>query len=187
MRHTAPKLRGHGGISFSWHLRVLVISDIGPIIFRHHEPTNLKTTFAILGLIGFLASAIAHVVTFFGIDPSYYVPWIWVLHAGIFVALLPLARKTVQPNVQWPLPRWSKFLLGGLLVYALVSLVLFLRSTGTPDVWNGRYVLHSHGHLIRELSEREYHFERASMLRGFSGLWMMFYLFPTLDFWYSKK
>src|SRR5436309_14694133 len=70
MRHTAPKLRGHGGISFSWHLGVLVISDIGPIIFRHHEPTNLKTTFAILGLIGFLASAIAHVVTFFGIDPS---------------------------------------------------------------------------------------------------------------------
>ena len=63
-------LRGHGGISFSWHLGVLVISDIGPIIFRHHEPTNLKTTFAILGLIGFLASAIAHVVTFFGIDPS---------------------------------------------------------------------------------------------------------------------
>jgi hypothetical protein len=147
----------------------------------------LKTTLAIIGLVGFIASAAVHVVALVGIDASYYIPWIWVLHGGIFLALLPIAEKSIQPNVQWPLPRWSKILLGGLLVYVIVSLVLFLRSTGTPDIWNGRYVLHSHGHLIRELSDREYHLERASMLRGFSALWMVFYLFPTLDFWYSKK
>ena len=132
-------------------------------------------------------SAVVHLVTLFGIDASYYFPLIWVLHGGIFVALWPIAGKTVQPNVQWPLPRWSKLLLVGLLVYGLISLVLFLRLTGTPDIWNGKYVLHSHGHLIRELSARDYHLERARRFRGFSGLWMMFYLFPTLDYWYSKK
>jgi hypothetical protein len=147
----------------------------------------LKTTLAVLGLVGFVASAVVHVVTLLGIDASYYVPWIWILHGGIFVGLLPIARKTVQPNVQWPLPRWSKLLLGGLLVYGFVNLLLFLASTGTADVSNGRYVLQSHGHLIRELSEREYHLERAHMFRAFSALWMMFYLFPALDSWYSKK
>jgi hypothetical protein len=147
----------------------------------------LRTTFVIVGLVGFIASAVVHVVTLFGIDAAYYLPWIWVLHGGIFVALWPIARKTVQPSVQWPLPRWSKFLLAGLFVYGFINLILFLRTTGTADIWNGKYVLQSHGHLIRELSERDYHLERARMFRGFSGLWMMFYLFPTIDFWFSKK
>ena len=147
----------------------------------------MKTTFAIVGLVGFLVSAAVHLFTLLGTDASYYFPWIWVLHGGIFMALWPIAGKTVQPNVQWPLPRWSTLLLAGFLVYGLISFMLFLRSTGTPDIWNGKYVLHSHGQLIRELSEGDYRLERARMFRGFSGLWMMFYLFTTLDFWYSKK
>jgi hypothetical protein len=147
----------------------------------------VKTTFAIVGLVGFIASAVVHVVSLFGIDASYYIPWIWVLHGGIFVALWPIAGKTIQRNRPWPLPRWAKILLGALFIYGFINLILDLRSTGTPDLLNGTYVLQSHGRVIRELSERDYHLERARMFRGFSGLWMIFYLFPTLDFWYSKK
>jgi len=56
-----------------------------------------------------------------------------------------------------------------------------------PDVRDGKYVLHNHGQVIRELSENEYEWQKAYILRGFSGHWMAFYLVPAIVFWYRGK
>ena len=70
--------------------------------------------------------------------------------------------------------------------YVLVNGTLeFIRALGgTPDIWDGRFVLHQHGTFVRELSGEEYHIEQAHVLRGFSGHWMIFYLLPALYSWY---
>ena len=86
------------------------------------------------------------------------------------------------------MPLRAKTTIALLIAYAVVNFLLFflLSSGGTPDIWDGKYVLHSHGNLIRELSEREYHLQQAYVLRGFSGHWMIFYLSPALYSWYRS-
>lgn len=61
-------------------------------------------------------------------------------------------------------------------VYGLLNFVIFmsLNEGGGPQIRDGKYVLTSHGKLIRELTEEEYHQQRAYVVRGFSGHWMLF-------------
>lgn len=64
-----------------------------------------------------------------------------------------------------------------LFIYTGVNFVLFIISSleGSPDMINDKFVLQSHGTIIRELSEVEYLKLRANEVRGFSGHWMVFY------------
>ena len=147
----------------------------------------MRTFFSIFAWVGFLASLLVHSLTFFGVYAGDYVPWVWVLHIGCFVALIPLFKKNLWRDVLASMPRWATSLAVLLMVYAVVNFFLsFVLSEGgaNPDVWDGKYVLQSHGKLVRELSEREYHLQLAYQLRGFSGHWMIFYLLPALFSWY---
>jgi hypothetical protein len=87
-----------------------------------------------------------------------------------------------------PMPRWARYTAKVFFAYAIINFALFffLSRGGTPDVRDGKYVLHNHGTVIRELSEDEYELQNAYILRGFSGHWMIFYLIPALYFWYRK-
>ena len=87
-----------------------------------------------------------------------------------------------------PMPIWARYVVKAFLAYALINfaLFLFLSKGGVPEVREGKYVLHNHGAVIRELSEDEYELQQAYVLRGFSGHWMVFYLIPALYFWYRR-
>jgi hypothetical protein len=50
-------------------------------------------------------------------------------------------------------------------------------SGGSPSEQNGLFVMESHGRITRVLTAEEYHRQRAYLVRGFSGHWMLFYLF----------
>ena len=50
---------------------------------------------------------------------------------------------------------------------------------GVPDIWEGQYVLHNHGTLIRNITEQEYTAYKAAEVRGFSGHWLAFYGIAT--------
>jgi hypothetical protein len=149
----------------------------------------MKMFLSIFALVGFLASLLVHSLTFLGISAAEYVPWVWMLHVGIFVAVIPLIGKDVRRDLVNRKPRWVQAVLIFFIAYAVINFILFfwLSQGGTPDIWDGKYVLHSHGKLIRELSEREYHLQQAYVLRGFSGHWMIFYLLPVLNFWCPDK
>jgi hypothetical protein len=149
----------------------------------------VRTFFSIFAWVGFFASVLVHFITFVGINAADYVPWVWVLHVGCFIAIIPLFRKNLWRDVIALMPRWAQFMLVVFMAYAVVNFVLsFVLSEGggTPDIWDGRYVLHIHGNLVRELSEKEYHLQLAYVLRGFSGHWMIFYLLPALYSWYRN-
>ena len=142
---------------------------------------------------GFVASLTVHLATFFGINSAKYIPWVWVLHLGIFVAMIPLLIAQYKYKEGWPtlfrrLPRWAKITLPVFFGYALINFGMFFILSGgaSPDVRDGKYVLHKHGQIIRELSEQEYDMQQAYVLRGFSGHWMVFYLVSALYCGYRK-
>ena len=166
----------------------------------------MRRAFSIFAFTGFLISLIVHLTTFFGIDPAKHVPWVWVLHLGIFIAFIPMLLTAINLNSGsqgalpsprkkdfWSkflatLPRWVRYTIKAFFAYAIINFAVFffLSKGGVPDVRDGKYVLHNHGDVIRELTEDEYQLQNAYVLRGFSGHWMIFYLIPALYFWYRK-
>ena len=115
-------------------------------------------------------------------------PWVWLLHLGIFIAIIPLIKKDLWRDFFARLPLWAKTVVVLFAVYAMVNIVLFfaLSQGGSPEVRDGVYVLQNHRTVIRELSEAEYHAQERYALRGFSGHWMIFYMLPALYSWYRK-
>jgi hypothetical protein len=53
---------------------------------------------------------------------------------------------------------------------------------GKADLIGGQYVLTLHGRVLAQVSELEYHLHRAYEVRLFSGLWLIFYMAPSLYF-----
>jgi hypothetical protein len=156
----------------------------------------LRRAYSIFALAGFFLSLFVHLSTFFGIDPSKHIPWVWVLHLGIFVVFIPMffiqglmPKKDLWNKIFATIPRWARYTIKAFFAYALINFALFflLSKGGVPDVRDGKYVLHNHGQVIRELSENEYELQKAYVLRGFSGHWMVFYLVPAIVFWYRRK
>lgn len=146
----------------------------------------MRTVFSIFAFVGFFASILVHSLTCFRVDVSAHVPWVWALHLGCFIAIIPLIGKDLWRRVIIPLPVWAKSMAAVFAAYVFINggLAFIHALGGTPDIWDGRFVLHQHGTFVRELSDAEYHVEQAYVLRGFSGHWMIFYLLPALYSWY---
>ena len=130
----------------------------------------MRRAFSIFALVGFFSSLLVHLSTFFGIDPSKHVPWVWVLHLGIFVVFFPMVfvqglkpKKDFWRNIFAAMPRWARYTIKAFFAYAIINFALFffLSRDGVPDVRDGKYVLHNHGQVIRELSEDEYELQKA--------------------------
>ena len=108
-------------------------------------------------------------------------------------ALLPsfrLSEKTFGATLSLLCHYGQKTLVVFFMAYAVLNFVLsFVLSEGgaNPDIWDGKYVLQSHGKLVRELSEPEYHLQLAYLLRGFSGHWMLFLFFARDLFLVPKR
>lgn len=99
------------------------------------------------------------------------------------------SRKNFWNKVFAAIPRWARYTIKAFFAYAIINfaLFLFLSRGGVPDVRDGKYVLHNHGQVIRELSEKEYEWQKAYVVRGFSGHWMIFYLVSAIVFWYRDE
>jgi hypothetical protein len=158
--------------------------------------------FSLFAFLGFGTSLIVHLITFLGFNVSQYVPWVWVLHLGIFVVYFPMMFAPVMWGFRrhfWrrffaPMPPLARYMGYGFFAYAIINFVIFFAFTkeGSPDIREGKYILHTDGRVenqrvIRELSKEEYDLRMDRILRGFSGHWMIFYLIPALYFWFPRK
>lgn len=132
-----------------------------------------------------LISMVVHGSTFLGNDPMEVIPgvmWITLLIFPLFIAALAYvtkigaARHIKIDKVIAYCPLWLRVMTGMFFVYALVNFAIVgvLSEGGGPHKRAGRFVLQSHGRIIRELTEEEYHQHRAYVVRGFSGHWMLF-------------
>jgi hypothetical protein len=145
-----------------------------------------------IAAIGFVIALFVHGMTFAQVDVQTDYPLVWLLHLGCFLVFIPFVfatRSEFGPKPSFSqfraaLPGWAGVLLICVFAYAIVNFgLLFLHTEGgSPSESNGAFVLQSHGKVIRQLTEAEYHLQRAYIIRGFSGHWLVFYLVPALYF-----
>ena len=145
----------------------------------------IKKTIIIIAVIGLMVSAILHLSTFFGVNPMQELPCIWIFHIMVFVVWSPMVSllSKNKRNDSWKIatrnvPRWIKIMALFLFIYALFNFFFtsfILNDSGVPSELNGKKVLHSHGNIIKELTDEEYEKHSAYGIRGFSGHWMLFY------------
>lgn len=159
--------------------------------------TKFLFWFAVLGwTVGFFA----HLFSIGNVDVSVYVPYVWLLHLGLFIVWIPTVRimdknmefkaerQTGMPFIFDPfgffrvhfkqVPIWLTIIAIAGLFYAIVNLlVLFGSYQGAADVKDGQYVLHNHGYVIRNMTKLEYDQYKANEMRFFSAIWLAFYGF----------
>jgi hypothetical protein len=117
-------------------------------------------------------------------------PWVWVLHIGIFFVWIPAIRelKRYQASqrkrrifdiyrlIFLNTPAWLAYIAVGSFIYMVInSFVYILTPHGSPGIINGQWVLHNHGHIVKALTEYEYHDAEAGVIRFYSGGWLGFY------------
>ena len=147
---------------------------------------------------GWVLGLIVHLLSLADVDITEKAPFVWGLHVGIFVvwfpAILELKNneelKTYQHSgilkrmnpfgffkiIFKQTPAWLSIIAIGCFFYAIINFMLFMTSQpGVPDIKDGQYILQNHGHLIKTLTEQEYHHYQANTVRGFSGHWLAFY------------
>lgn len=158
----------------------------------------MKKNLFYFAVTGWTLGLIVHLLSVADVDVTAKVPFVWVLHIGIFVvwipAILELRKneelKAYQQNGRRnktnpfevvkimfsKAPTWLTVIAIGGFFYAFVNFMLFMNaSIGSVDIKDGQYILHNHGQLIKTLTEQEYHHVKANEVRGFSGHWLAFY------------
>lgn len=134
----------------------------------------------------FLISLLVHILAIFQITVISRFP-VFILHVltiGVcFIAFFQLRSKE-GPNIDLAKYfkekfsgklNWVPILLVLLFIYNFINFFLgFSNYVGTPDIWDGKYVLHDHGSLIREITEKEYRLERTKEIKMFSSFWVLF-------------
>jgi hypothetical protein len=144
----------------------------------------LLVAWIILAGAVFVVSLATHFSTFAPIDPLDVVPYLMFVHVAIFPpfgAAIWYAKgvgggRKEGFSVVKHAPMWLRILTVALVVYAFANfpLMLIRNEGGNPDKRGSQYLLTSHGKVLRELSEDEYHGKRAYLVRGVSGHWMLF-------------
>lgn len=137
---------------------------------------------AAIAIAGFFVCLAAHMATFFGINPEHEFPPTKWLGFIIFAVWIPVVKIGVDLKKQKGelgvlmrlyAPKWMIVTTIFFFVYGIV--VLFFEHRGVPNIINGQKVLHSHGTVIRTLTDQEYETELILVVRKFSETWLVFY------------
>jgi hypothetical protein len=177
-------------------------ASIGAVLFRcpkmfrgtgtQRFPAQLETQELLLAWICFTAALFfvclgVHASTFLGIDPMAKWPGVMFLHLAAFLAFGVAAYYVRRDGTKDGLnrlfksaPGWLKIIAVTCFAYTIVNGVMFgfLTGGGVPHKRDGKYFLESHGKVIREINQTEYHQYRAYVVRGFSSVWMLFGVGP---------
>lgn len=150
----------------------------------------------IFSLLGFCVALVVHgaAIVESNIAKS---NWLYVLHGAVFVAFAPfvicisLGRTKENPfrGLTQYVPGKAIAIGVLLLIYIWINFIVFMAKSdgGVPDIWEGAYVLHNHGKLLKNISEAEYIGYKSNQLRGFSGHWLAFFYMPMVYFYFRAK
>lgn len=148
----------------------------------------MNALFGYTALCGFVISLAIHFAAIAGIDLAHRFPPVWGMHVGMFVVFVPfvltsqkaLGRRPSLSQLRAAFPAWALILGAGLMIYVMFNFLFFMASAGngSPELIDGKYVLQYRGKFIRDSSAAEFAAIGANMLRGFSGIWLLFYYWP---------
>jgi hypothetical protein len=150
----------------------------------------LSRTLGVIAALGFLASAIVHVATFWDISAQTHSVPTWPLHLGVFVVFAPavvvVSQATQGQRIASLTAGYPPAAFAGaafLTFYThTVGLVSLVTSGGAPRETIYGYQLVNRGQFIRDLTRSEFLHLHALNERGFSAVWMLFYGLSAL-FW----
>lgn len=153
--------------------------------------------FYYLSLLLLLLATIVHLFALSGVDVESKIGFVWLLHVGIFAAFFPallsiFANEKMIENGQKVrgfkmlkvifehTPTWLCWLVAATYTYAIFTFLFFSNGAGgSPEIVDGNYVLQNRNGIVRTLTEIEYHDIKASILKGFSASWLIFYSFAV--------
>lgn len=134
-----------------------------------------------MAVLGFCLSLLAHVLTFWGINPLQRLPVGCLLLVILSLALLPPLRRTwlkedTNQTASTAVP-WAALLVVGLILYIIFTgyYVNVLDEGGNPHEINGKYYLLMHGSVIRELTKQEYQQHLTNLPRLLSSVFLLYY------------
>lgn len=159
----------------------------------------MNKVFGTIALFVLVCSLLVHASTFVpSLTPASNV--VFVLHGLAILCFFPMVMtlsrfKKEYPDIFTRLNFWKhlslfipvplRFLCQAAMVYAFVNFMLCVGSFegGTPrEAVPGQWELQNKGRTIRKITAAEAQAHEARMLRGFSGHWIVFSLFPAVFF-----
>ena len=149
-----------------------------------------------LATLGFVASAVLHLVTFTTLVPPPRDVVALALFGGAFVplvAMLVRLRKASAGPARWRavvalVPPGIRTLIVGVVLYTLMNLVLSLSLTGgttTEAIGDKRYLVEAGRR--EEISSEEYEMHRRLTIRLLTGHLLLFYLVPLTYFRFADS
>lgn len=156
-----------------------------------------KRPVALISVVAVLVCAFAYVSSFYA--PSEKIPLGWSVLAfgGIFVNIVSIYLvefpNAVRGRVTWrqlhrDTPRWGSNceIALGVLAIAHFLWLLKLIGGGAPTIMGGKFVLDSHGQILRSLTESEYLALRSLWLRCFVFGCGAIYFSIALYWWFHR-
>jgi hypothetical protein len=139
--------------------------------------------------LGFLAALYIFVASFFGLTMDPFEPQGLLIFLGIVVIAVPKAIVDRGPRWVSPFdgkPRWALRSMQVLFVLFVGLFIAFLvlGHGAFPKIFNGEYVLDSHGKIVGYLSARDYFFLKGWELRLFASGWMTVYFALMVHWWF---
>jgi hypothetical protein len=155
----------------------------------------MKKVLFFLALIGWTLALMVYIVSLIGVDIADKIPFIWLIHVGVFIVWLPtvlLMRKNeeikqantlkrMNPVDMFKImfkgtPTWLVYIAIGGFAYGIIHFLFFMSlGIGVTGIIDGQYVLHNHGDVIKTLTEGEYHQYKAKEMKLASGQSIIFY------------
>lgn len=172
----------------------------------------MKKLIFILAFTGWILSLTVHLLALADVDVEARYPFVFLLHIGAIAIMWPVVlemkkneefkayqqsglRNRLNPFAYFKIvfkqtpPVVAAIAIAGFF-YAIVnfSLFFFTSEFGVAEFKDGQYILQNHGHLIKTLTEQEYHHYKANQVRGFSGHWIAFFgVAAAFMFPFSRK
>jgi hypothetical protein len=153
--------------------------------------SNTRKAFASLSMCGFAAGMLAYILSFLAVPVESVYPWMGLLCAGMMMLFLPIFILE-YPNSRSPtffynefargMPKWVAPCEWILALVALAQVIWFALHSGlgVPAHQEAQYVIESHGHVLKVISEAEYLALEEAGLRMFAAMLVSFYFVPMM-------
>ena len=160
-------------------------------------PSVTRKLIAIVAACCLAVSVIAYVGSYLGMTMNGLLPLAAALHIGAFLFMVPMIvieypqvreRKYFWKKFSKDMPVWVAPTIKMLGLFFAFHFGLFqLQSHGaSPQIENGEYVLNSHGHIMRLITQKEYLLLKGAEFRLFATGWIFFYFLSTTYWWFSR-
>jgi hypothetical protein len=71
-------------------------------------------------------------------------------------------------------PKWVLALAIASFIFGIVNLALLISDVGVTGIIDGKYVVHNHGQIIRELTKQEFILSKSKELKGITAMHIFF-------------